>query len=827
METQSRTRSLSRLAGKSGIALAILLSSWQTGLAEDVFWTKRPGSNLRISGNASGALSAIGTDPVGADYSLYQFTGSDWNKISGGGRRIAVAPNGDLWVANDAHYIFRYTTASGWQILPGLVTEVAVGGDGSVWASGIALTGGGYQLFQWDGSNWVLNSGGATSIAVARDGTLWVVNDAGQIYWYNRQTSVWNLMPGQARSVHAGASSGSIWITGTQPIAGGYPVSKWNPITNSWDPYGTFGAVGITEVGGTPWIVQADGSVYSKQDSFPIVTIITVSDYVMPPMQPASLRMNVGSNTSGTMLCSAADSGSYYYCGDTKADYVGAYTLNLKCDQGFYDPIYGGTCWKCPDDDGNGAWIRSADPVDKPTACWRVPKETLTSAVKVKSPSWAWDCPGGSFWDGFSPDGIGGSCWQCPDDHPRRTSYAVWSNQACASPLNETNPATMLNFNGCPKPDAASMNLPGKRMPGKPFLDIAAGWSQGVISGGCYTCPVTDEAGNFLVSARNYKPIYDKDNNTGCRINLKWKPPAFAEPGLSGLAGVKEIIWENRLFEKEHITAALYDQADVQKLTGPAATAWVSSQWKALASSPYNSQAFRLRIFALLRGALAKDAAQRTSAEQMLISSLQSYIRDYKTYVATQGLGMYDAWKAYSDAARQSTAQGSSLDALFFYGPVPLDFTTTLSTLMATGGTGAGLLGAMAAAAAFNQLTSSAREDTLFQLFDTMKILRTAAGLSALAGATVIDVAFAILGTIAVNQFTDIISARPNLEASLIQAQQPVSLDELLKGPNGADQLYYFWGKAMDTSDTDDQQLLSVAGGAYASAQQKGFVRPQ
>ena len=83
-------------------------------------------------------------------------------------------------------------------------------------------------------------------------------------------------------------------------------------------------------------------------------------------------------------------------CGTTKADYVGAYKLNLSCSSGFYDPIYGGTCWKCPDDtDQKGAWIRSATAVTGDDACWRIPKESTAAATKVKKTAWAWECPGG------------------------------------------------------------------------------------------------------------------------------------------------------------------------------------------------------------------------------------------------------------------------------------------------------------------------------------------------------------------------------------------------------------------------------------------------
>ncbi|MGH8692956.1 MAG: hypothetical protein ACREVM_01815, partial [Burkholderiales bacterium] len=112
--------------------------------------------------------------------------------------------------------------------------------------------------------------------------------------------------------------------------------------------------------------------------------------------------------TKGSLICSAAVGVS---CGTTKADYVGAYKLNTSCASGFYDMIYGGTCWKCPaDTDNKGGWIRSATAITKDDACWRIPKESVAPATKVKKTAWAWECPSGSFWDGYD----WGGCWTCP-----------------------------------------------------------------------------------------------------------------------------------------------------------------------------------------------------------------------------------------------------------------------------------------------------------------------------------------------------------------------------------------------------------------------------
>jgi hypothetical protein len=127
----------------------------------------------------------------------------------------------------------------------------------------------------------------------------------------------------------------------------------------------------------------------------------------------------------------------------------------MSCASGFYDLIYGGTCWKRPDDtDRRGGWIRSATAVTGDDACWRIPKETLAPATKVKKTFWAWERPSESFWDGYD----WGGCWTCPADNPRRTIYPVYSPKACASPVNETSPAVFLAFNGCPKPDAEVKN---------------------------------------------------------------------------------------------------------------------------------------------------------------------------------------------------------------------------------------------------------------------------------------------------------------------------------------------------------------------------------
>ena len=133
--------------------------------------------------------------------------------------------------------------------------------------------------------------------------------------------------------------------------------------------------------------------------------------------RPAAIPMLLQSGTPPAVIpgVKCIDFSLTGSCGSDKADKLGSYSLNLKCDNGFYDPIWGGTCWKCPDDDGSGAFIRSANKIQDSDACWRVPKEKTGSATRVKNTAWAWECPGGTFWDGYD----WGACWKCPDALPR------------------------------------------------------------------------------------------------------------------------------------------------------------------------------------------------------------------------------------------------------------------------------------------------------------------------------------------------------------------------------------------------------------------------
>ena len=599
--------------------LAVL--GWQTASAVEVSWYRQPGSGVSIASNASASLYMIGTDSkvYKWDVNSKQFVRGG-NDLSNGDSlsttEIAVSTTDQLWVVDETGFRTPWISVN-----PAKAREVAIGVGNNAWIIGTDARAGGYGVYQGAALNqftynFTYANFSAVRIAVDKSGNAWVVNDTGEIHMYNVASKTWERMPGsgrsgvKARSIHTGASSGAVWMLTTQSIPGGFPIFQWDASTRRWEPYGTYGAVDITEAAGVPWIVQSDGRFYSKAEPTTPSAPVNVTQ-TWPPQTPQP-EPPIRITEKGKLLCSST--GSLDDCDEnTKADYVGKYTLDTTCDEGFYDMIHGGTCWKCdPGYDGKGAFIRSTTPVDSDTACWRVPKESTGRATKVKSPAWAWDCPSGSFWDGYSPDGAGGSCWKCPADLPRRTAAPVWESNACASSLNETRKAIFLSYNGCPKPDPETMNLSGKRTPGKAFLDIAG--PGGVLCLPRHRC---DRELSDLRPQRQFS--LHKDSNTGCSIKLKWQPPTFYEPGLAYMQGVKDLIWERKLFDGARITGYLYDAAEVKGLgdATPAAKEWVKQQWQEIAQEPVQQRSVPcLRVYSSERSAQEGGSEPNSGREE-------------------------------------------------------------------------------------------------------------------------------------------------------------------------------------------------------------------
>ena len=551
-------------------------------------------------------------------------------------------------------------------------------------------------------------------------------------------------------------------------------------------------------------------------------------------------------------------------CGSDKADKLGSYSLNMKCDEGFYDPIWGGTCWKCPDDDGSGAFIRSANKIQDADACWRVPKEKTGSAIRVKNTAWAWECPGGTFWDGYD----WGACWKCPDALPRRTGHPVYSGDACATPANETKPAIFLKFNGCPDPQQALANgtvtPDGRRMPGRPFLDVGAGWAAGQAGGACYACPVVDRDGYFLITDRTGSAVTAGD---ACAIRMKYGPAPFSEPGMAGLATVG-LIQDKQILDSVGFTRELYRQAAANGIEQP--TAFVGEQWADVAARPSTNTYLRVAVFNRLLEAAQTPAASRSPAQQAAVAAMEKYVHDKRVYVAQVALDMYKAWKAKSDEWNATHAQ-SPIAQLFDYGTVPLDFIGMAAAVLAPSAATSGMLvagalsaqwtsGALAAskdvadtayrAVALSEVanslqvaTSEAKAATpvMIELANQVKSASTAKATTDIARAALsvrivaslavgaIEIATTIIAAVAMDQFMSIITAQSKLEGALSTAKtQTINLGTLVSTTGGTDELRWHFAQAVGNAPVmpEPPALLTLAQAGKTKAATTNYALP-
>ena len=551
-------------------------------------------------------------------------------------------------------------------------------------------------------------------------------------------------------------------------------------------------------------------------------------------------------------------------CGSDRADKLGSYSLDMSCDSGFYDPIWGGTCWKCPDDDGSGAFIRSANKIQDADACWRVPKEKLSSATRVKNTAWAWECPSGTFWDGYD----WGACWKCPDAFPRRTAYPVYSGNACATPVNETKPAIFLKFNGCPDPQQAlasgTVTADGKRLPGRPFLDVGAGWAAGQASGLCYACPVVDKDGYFLITDRSASAVTAGD---ACAIRMKYGAAPFAEPGLAGL-GTVALIQEKQVLDPVGFTRELYRQAFANGIEQ--STAFVGQQWADVAARPSTNTYLRVAVFNRLLEAAQTPAASRSPAQQAAVAAMEKYVYDKRVYVAQVALDMYKAWKAKSDEWNAAHKQ-SPIAQLFHYGTVPLDFLGMAAAVLAPASATSAVLvaGAMSAQwtagalrgateiadAAYTaaplsqvasplQMASEAKAATplMIKVANEAKAASTAklttdalrAALSARIVATLavgaIEIATTIIAAVAMDQFMSIVTAQSKLEGALASAKaQRPNLGTLVSTSGGIDELRWHFAQAVGNAPVlpEAPALLTLAQAGNTRAAATGYALPK
>ncbi len=115
---------------------------------------------------------------------------------------------------------------------------------------------------------------------------------------------------------------------------------------------------------------------------------------------------------------------------------------NPFCPAGtFHDPRNGGECWSCP-----SGYTRSAAAVTAGNACYIPAGEKLSGATRHNKTAFAWDCKGGTFWDGYE----GGYCWSCPSGYNRTANHIKGGNACSAGVPEQRSVATYKAKWGCP-----------------------------------------------------------------------------------------------------------------------------------------------------------------------------------------------------------------------------------------------------------------------------------------------------------------------------------------------------------------------------------------
>lgn len=136
------------------------------------------------------SIWVIGTDSQPGGYGIWHLSAGTWSRISpGGGVRIAVGPDGTVYVLNTSGQVWHWTgttpAAGSWTLMTGASgSDIGTGPTGTVWITGTNSVPGGGSISEWNptSSTWNTVPGGATQITVAGNGLPIVANSVFSIY---------------------------------------------------------------------------------------------------------------------------------------------------------------------------------------------------------------------------------------------------------------------------------------------------------------------------------------------------------------------------------------------------------------------------------------------------------------------------------------------------------------------------------------------------------------------------------------------------------------------------------------------------------------------
>lgn len=229
-------------------------------------WQEIPGCAKKIA-SGGGKTWLLGCASGGGGYQIFSRNGSNWDLVEGAATDIAVNSDGTPWVVSSDGKIFQ-RSGNSWQQVPGCAKKIAAGG-GKVWLLGCANNGNaGYQIFTWNGSNWDLMPGAAVDLAVDSQNIVWAVNAQGGIFRnINSRTNgnimkkgdPWKQVAGCAKKIAVGGDK--VWLLGCANNGNaGYEIFSRNG--SNWDLVPGAAVEIAVDASGTPWLVNADGTIF-------------------------------------------------------------------------------------------------------------------------------------------------------------------------------------------------------------------------------------------------------------------------------------------------------------------------------------------------------------------------------------------------------------------------------------------------------------------------------------------------------------------------------------------------------------------------------------
>jgi Tectonin domain len=450
-----------RLAGTFLISAVLAIVGVQS--AQGQSWQLTDGAARDVGVGADGSVWVIGTNPVPGGYSIWRRVNNAWVNVPGGAERIAVDPQGNAWVVNNAQAIFRHD-GSKWVTVTGAARDVGVGANGTVWIIGNVQEAGGYSIHRSTdkGASWTKIPGSAVRVSVDPQGNAWVVNSSNAIFRHDGNN--WVHVAGAATDVGVG-SDGATWVIGS-----GNSIWRWE--TNKWVQKTGAAAQVAAGPNGSVWVVNQGNQIW--QASLPSSVVIpTPSTYVAAPSQPVTIpnpvqnipapgtgttpiilsggpgivvatpgtggtspqptqpNLTVGSTNLGWTYTPGKVGYSEASCGVPGKPFCGFAQAQLEsnadviCPTGTFPDLGRSACFKCPD-----GFTRSIHPVDNYKACQK-PDSTVKGgllAATYQAPL----CETGTFFDPIR----GGECYSCPSGYRRSAAHITESN-ACYIPITE------------------------------------------------------------------------------------------------------------------------------------------------------------------------------------------------------------------------------------------------------------------------------------------------------------------------------------------------------------------------------------------------------